>query len=101
MAGVTFLTLLAAAGMRSTPSVLIVPLEQEFGWILAAHQLGAATAAFGAGALRTIFSDYQVSFITAGILCLVASGMVIRIGRKTHVNAEAVSSLEASVTSAV
>ena len=29
---VTFLALLAGAGIRATPSVLIVPLEQEFGW---------------------------------------------------------------------
>jgi sugar phosphate permease len=72
-----------------------------FGWIFAAHQLGAATAAFGAGELRTIFGDYQVSFITAGLLCLVASGMVIRIGRKPHQTVEAVPSLEVSVTSAI
>ncbi|HYM29650.1 MAG TPA: MFS transporter [Candidatus Cybelea sp.] len=32
VAGVTFLTLLAAAGIRSAPGVLMVPLEQEFGW---------------------------------------------------------------------
>ena len=32
VAGVTFVTLLAAAGIRSTPGVLIVPFEQEFGW---------------------------------------------------------------------
>ena len=31
-AGVTFLTLVATAGFRSTPSVLIVPLEDAFGW---------------------------------------------------------------------
>src|SRR5919206_2816025 len=30
--GVTFLVLLAGAGVRSTPSVLIVPFEQAFGW---------------------------------------------------------------------
>ena len=72
-----------------------------FGWIFAAHQLGAATAAFGAGELRTVFGDYQISFITAGLLCLVASGMVIRIGRKPHQTVEAVPALEASVTSAV
>jgi MFS family permease len=30
--GVTFLTLLTGAGIRATPSVLIVPLEEEFGW---------------------------------------------------------------------
>ena len=32
VAGVTFMTLLVAAGLRSTPGVLIVPLEAEFGW---------------------------------------------------------------------
>lgn len=32
VAGVTFLTLLTTAGIRSTPGVLIVPLELEFGW---------------------------------------------------------------------
>ncbi len=30
--GVTFLTLIVAAGVRSVPGVLIVPLEHEFGW---------------------------------------------------------------------
>ena len=34
IAGVTFLTLLATAGVRATPGVLIVPLEREFGWSL-------------------------------------------------------------------
>ena len=28
----TFVTLLASAGVRAVPSVLIIPLEQEFGW---------------------------------------------------------------------
>lgn len=32
IAGVTFLTLIAAAAFRSTTSVMFVPLEQEFGW---------------------------------------------------------------------
>lgn len=31
-AGITFLTLVATAGFRSAPSVLIVPLETAFGW---------------------------------------------------------------------
>ncbi|MGZ3667288.1 MAG: MFS transporter, partial [Ktedonobacterales bacterium] len=52
-----------------------------YGWISASHQLGAATAAFGAGALRTWLGSYQVSFLSAGVLCLLAAGMVIRIGR--------------------
>ena len=32
VAAVTFLTLLATAGVRSTPGVLMIPLEREFGW---------------------------------------------------------------------
>jgi len=32
VAAVTFLTLLGASGFRSAPGVLIVPLEDEFGW---------------------------------------------------------------------
>src|ERR1700749_381003 len=32
VAGVTFLTLLVAAGVGATPGGLLVPLETEFGW---------------------------------------------------------------------
>ncbi len=32
VAGVSFLTLITAAGFRSTAGVLIVPLQDEFGW---------------------------------------------------------------------
>ena len=38
-------------------------------------------AAFAAGALRTWLGDYQVTFISAGLLCLIACGLVIRISR--------------------
>jgi sugar phosphate permease len=39
VAAVTFLALLSAAGVRATPSVLIVPLEQAFGWTRATISL--------------------------------------------------------------
>jgi sugar phosphate permease len=52
-----------------------------FAWLLASHQLGAAAIAFSAGAMRTWFGDYQAAFMTSGILCLIAAGMVVRIGR--------------------
>src|SRR5262245_2089092 len=52
-----------------------------YGWIFAAHQIGAATIAFAAGAVRTVFGDYQIAFMTSGLLCLVAAGMVLRIAR--------------------
>src|SRR6266571_4537439 len=60
-----------------------------YGWIFASHQLGAATAAFGAGAVRTWFGDYQLAFMTSGLLCLLAAGLVIRIGREARRDIEA------------
>ena len=30
--GITFFALIVAAGVRSVPGILIVPLEREFGW---------------------------------------------------------------------
>src|SRR5438094_9983024 len=30
--GITFVALMVTAGIRATPGVLILPLEQEFGW---------------------------------------------------------------------
>ncbi|MFC4766220.1 MFS transporter [Effusibacillus consociatus] len=50
-----------------------------FGWIWASHQLGAATAAFGGGVLHSLFGDYQLTFLLAGLSCLVASGLVVKI----------------------
>lgn len=32
VAGITFLTLLVSAGIRSTPGVLIIPFEQSIAW---------------------------------------------------------------------
>jgi MFS family permease len=50
-----------------------------FGWVFVGHQLGAASAAFGAGFTRTEFSTYLPAFIVAGMLCLIASGLVLTI----------------------
>jgi sugar phosphate permease len=52
-----------------------------FGWIAAAHQLGAALVAFAAGALRVEFGAYLQAFLVSGALCLVAALMVLLIGR--------------------
>ena len=51
-----------------------------FGWIAAAHQLGAATAAFGAGAIRTVTGDYLGAFVIAGGMCVLAALMSLAIG---------------------
>ncbi|MCW6507923.1 MFS transporter [Lichenifustis flavocetrariae] len=51
-----------------------------FGWIAAAHQIGAASAAWGSGLIRTGTGSYLGAFVAAGILCLVASIMVLFVG---------------------
>ncbi|MBV1708062.1 MAG: MFS transporter [Hyphomicrobiales bacterium] len=48
-----------------------------FGWIFAAHQLGAATAAWGAGLTRTELSTYVPAFMAAGGLCLLATALCL------------------------
>ena len=50
-----------------------------FGWVFAAHQLGAATAAYGAGLTRTLLLTYNPALFTAGAACLMAALLVMRI----------------------
>jgi len=52
-----------------------------FGWIAAAHQAGAASAAWLAGLTRVGTGSYTAAFVGAGALCLVASVLVAFIGR--------------------
>ena len=58
-----------------------------FGWIFAAHQLGAGTAAFGAGLSRTLLASYLPAFFVAGALCLIAALLAISISRPKPVTA--------------
>ena len=51
-----------------------------FGWIFAGHQLGAATAAFGAGVSRTVLLSYLPAFFAAGALCLIAAVLILTLG---------------------
>ena len=48
-----------------------------FGWVFAAHQLGAATAALLAGVSRDVLSSYLPAFYAAGVMCLVAAVAVL------------------------
>jgi predicted MFS family arabinose efflux permease len=52
-----------------------------FGWVFASHQVGAAVAATGAGLVRDFSGDYNPAWIAAGILCLFAAVMSVRIRR--------------------
>jgi MFS family permease len=53
-----------------------------FGWIFAGHQLGAGTAAFGAGLSRTLLQSYLPAFFVAGALCVFASLIVLALARQ-------------------
>jgi len=53
-----------------------------FGWIFAGHQLGAGTAAFGAGFSRTVYESYLPAFFIAGALCVFASLIVLALSRQ-------------------
>jgi len=48
-----------------------------FGWVFAGHQLGAGTAALGAGMLRTDTLTYMPALYIAGIACVVAAMSVL------------------------
>ncbi len=81
VAAVTFLTLLATAGIRSAPGVLIVPFEQDFGWSRATISLAVSinlmlyglTGPFAAALLDRL--GVRVTMMLA--LVLVAAGVAL------------------------
>jgi MFS family permease len=66
-----------AFGERDAPVI--------FGWIVAGHQLGAASAAYFAGAMRAAQGSYGEAFIIAGMTGVVAAviSLMIRGKRRT------------------
>src|SRR3954452_10454046 len=68
VAGITFITLLVAAGIRSMPSILIVPVEQEFGWTRA-----------------TISFAVAVNLILYGLMGPFAAAFMDRLGVRTTI----------------
>lgn len=52
-----------------------------FGWVFAAHQLGAATAAYGAGLTRTVLLTYTPALFAAGAACMLAALAALAIAR--------------------
>src|SRR2546430_13855379 len=76
VAGVTFLILLATAGVRATPAIFMVPLEHEFGWTRAAISGAIAIniALFGiiGPFAASLMSRYGLRRIVLGALALLA-----------------------------
>jgi MFS family permease len=60
-----------------------------FGWVFAAHQLGAATAAYGAGWSRTDLDSYVPALLVAGGFCLAAAALCLTIDRRRQPTAPA------------
>lgn len=48
-----------------------------FGWVVVAHQLGAAGAAVGAGAVRQAAGSYLPAFVAAGVIAMIAAGTLV------------------------
>jgi sugar phosphate permease len=53
-----------------------------YGWVFAAHQLGAAIAAFAAGVIREHVGDYTAAFVAAGWIAIVAGFAALAIRRR-------------------
>jgi sugar phosphate permease len=65
---------MAAYGRERAPVV--------FGWVFAAHQLGAAVAAAGGGLSRDLLSSYVPAFLLAGAFCLLAALAALGVPRE-------------------
>ncbi len=71
---VTFLALLVAAGLRSAPGVMMVPLELHFGWDRATISLAAATGIFLYGLVGPFAAALMLTF---GIRRTMLAGLTI------------------------
>lgn len=81
VAGVIFLSLLSAAGLRAAPGVLMLPLESAFGWERSTISIAAAigiflyglTGPFAAALMQTL--GVRRTLIYALILMSVSTGL--------------------------
>jgi MFS family permease len=78
---VTFFALLAGAGIRATPSVLIVPLEEEFGWTRSTISLAISVNIFLYGLMGPfaggLMQRLGIRRTTLGALALLATGVAL------------------------
>src|SRR5438093_11662597 len=81
VAAVTFVALMGAAGFRATPSVLIVPLQNEFGWNRAIISVAVSInlILFGlTGPFAAALMDrFGLRIVTVGALITVSAGALL------------------------
>jgi predicted MFS family arabinose efflux permease len=53
-----------------------------YGWLFAAHQLGSGAAAFMGGYMYEHFQSYTITFLSAGILCILATFFVFSVKKQ-------------------
>ena len=61
-----------------------------FGWVFAAHQIGAAAAALGAGVIRDVFGTYTYAWWGGAAMCAIAAVLSIVVERSRAVAREKV-----------
>ncbi len=78
MAGVSFIALIGAAGFRSAPGVLMVPMQDEFGWsrTLLSVAVGINLILYGLTApfAAALMDRFGIRVVTSAALVLVALG---------------------------
>src|SRR5690349_3860006 len=78
VAAVTFIALLGAAGFRATPGVLIVPLQQEFGWnravISAAVSINLVLFGLMGPFAAALMDRFGVRVVTVAALITISTG---------------------------
>ena len=78
---VTFVTLLAAAGIRSAPGVLMIPLEREFGWTRATVSFAVSINLFLYGLsgpfIAGLMDRLGIRRVMVTSLALVATGVAL------------------------
>ncbi|MGH2547775.1 MAG: MFS transporter, partial [Thermomicrobiales bacterium] len=81
VAAVVFITLLGAAGFRSTPAILIVPLQDEFGWSRATISLAISVNLLLYGLMSpfaaSLMQRFGVRRVAITALIVISSGIML------------------------
>ena len=83
VAGVAFLALVGAAGFRAAPGVLMVPLQDEFGWsttvLSAAVSINLVLFGLTAPFAAALMERFGIRAVTAVALVLIAAGSALTV----------------------
>src|SRR5579859_573476 len=86
VAAVTFVTLLGASGFRSTPGVLIVPLQHEFGWnratIALAVSINLVLFGFSGPFAAALMERFGVRRVVLSALLTVSAGSALTVAMR-------------------